>query len=342
MNANTLVQTTTLQLPHSRRDTIRVTPPHSRFSADARRLPDNLVDRLAQAGSEYDREVAYALAVMSGWCYSDGKTLARKIPYYGLPEGTIDEILVSNPAMFIVASAFFYRSDCGRVGILAFRGTEPDNTISWLTDADVVQRSLGKGLVHQGFYANLRAVWDEIDESFSSALLPAANGGHRSGSPLRSLYLTGHSLGGAMAVLAAAKLILDDHQIARALKGIYTFGQPAVGNRDFVDHFEPVFGDRLFRHDFAHDLVPKLPPAWNGRYVHFGTLRATPSADEAWAIQSVARRQITAATLAFLAAGASFVTRRLPLLEGLVLPYSLDDHSPTRYIEASRAALMPS
>jgi hypothetical protein len=36
----------------------------------------------------------------------------------------------------------------------------------------------------------------------------------------------------------------------------------------------------------------------------------------------------------------SFVARRVPLLERLDFPYSLDDHSPTRYIEASRTSLL--
>jgi hypothetical protein len=319
---------------------------HRLFDPERPSLSANLVDRLRQSGPEYDAEIAYALSVMSGWCYSDAETLARKLPYYGLPEGSIQQIAVTNPAMFVVASAFFFRSACGRIGILAFRGTEPNNAISWLTDADVVQRSLGNGLVHQGFYLNLRAIWDELADAFSDALGKNGNRDRHSGqaapaAALESLYLTGHSLGGAMAVLAAAKVTADFPELKNVLKGVYTFGQPAVGDRAFVEQFAPSFGDRLFRHNFGRDLIPRLPPAWNGRYVHFGVLRATASPTQPWAKQPVIQRQIVAVTLGFLAAAASFVTRRLPALEQLLLPYSFDDHCPTRYIEASRAAVNP-
>ena len=345
MNANMSAEALALQLSHTRKVRVPVTAAtHRLFDAERPSLSADLLDRLRQPGPEYDAEIAYALSVMSGWCYSDAETLARKMPYYGLPEGSIQQIAVTNPAMFVVASAFFFRSACGRVGILAFRGTEPDNAVSWLTDADVVQRNLGEGLVHQGFYLNLRAIWDELADSFSDALGPNAHGERERShatppAALESLYLTGHSLGGAMAVLAAAKLTADFPTLKNVLKGVYTFGQPAVGDRAFVDQFAPSFGDRLFRHNFGRDLIPRLPPAWNGRYVHFGVLRATANPKQPWAKQLVIPAQIVAVSLGFLAAAASFVTRRLPALERLMLPYSLDDHCPTRYIEASRAAL---
>lgn len=48
-----------------------------------------------------------------------------------------------------------------------------------------------------------------------------------------SIYYTGHSLGGAMASIAALKL--EEEGYARGIKLlVYTFGQPRVGNRRFA------------------------------------------------------------------------------------------------------------
>jgi len=74
--------------------------------------------------------------------------------------------------------------------------------------------------------------------------------------PLERLYITGHSLGGAMAVLAAARLFLpSESSLGRLGHGVYTFGQPAVGNAEFAEKCESLFGERLYRHIYAHDVV---------------------------------------------------------------------------------------
>jgi hypothetical protein len=162
--------------------------------------------------------------------------------------------------------------------------------------------------------------------------------------PLERLFLTGHSLGGAMAVLAAAKIVRDaPPDIRRAVRGVYTFGQPAVGDAQFAAAYGALFGDRLYRHEYAKDAVPRLPPRSSGAFVHFGEARVAFGSHGGWEKAAGLRRQAQLLVPTALSIVGSFVGRRTPALgklEYLICKYSLfDDHSPARYIEASRAAL---
>ena len=57
--------------------------------------------------------------------------------------------------------------------------------------------------------------------------------------PDRRLYLTGHSLGGAVASLVAERLV--EKGVPKAQVPVITFGAPAVGNKAFAD----VYGKRI-------------------------------------------------------------------------------------------------
>jgi hypothetical protein len=344
MNEDLTSDSNSLLIPHTQHESVRTTPVASRpFGSGTRLLPVDLVTQLLERERRYDPQLAYSLAVIAGWAYSDGQTLANKLKFYGLPAVTVEKFVVTNPAMLIVSSAFFIRSECGRIGILAFRGTEPANAINWLTDTDVIQRAFGDGFVHQGFYANLQAVWDEISAKLYEAIETPGNGnGHeRARAPMQRLYITGHSLGAAMAVLAAAKISLDETAALRQrVHSVYTFGQPAVGDKRFAAQCEDLFGDRLYRHVYGYDVVPHLPPTWDGRFHHFGEERVTAKATEPWVKPSTPLEPARWIVSAIGSCVLSFVARRLPVLEHFQFPYSLDDHSPTRYIEASRSSLI--
>jgi hypothetical protein len=73
----------------------------------------------------------------------------------------------------------------------------------------------------------------------------------------RSLWITGHSLGGALAMLTAAFLAnVQNHPLA----GVYTFGQPRVGDPVFQRRYDETLGDITFRCVNNCDPVPHLPP----------------------------------------------------------------------------------
>ena len=83
-------------------------------------------------------------------------------------------------------------------------------------------------LVHQGFndYADII-----LSNDFGKNLIAEMKS-----NPTEKLYLTGHSLGGAVAILTAAKL--NDKGIDSNRVEVITFGAPAVGNKNFIDEYK--------------------------------------------------------------------------------------------------------
>jgi hypothetical protein len=318
----------------------RFTPnglPTHHFGASSSRFAD-LFAAPGSISTAYDPRIAYLLSIVSGWSYSDGQTLADKLQYYGFPNNSVREISVVNEAMLVVATSFFIQSSDGRVGILVFRGTEPGNIMNWLTDAATNWKDFAHGRVHSGFFNNVEAIWDDVEHALSEACATTAKGRRQ----METLYLGGHSLGGAMAILAAARMFAAGEASAwcRALKGIYTFGQPMVGDKSFAESSNLRFGHLLHRHVFHQDAVPSLPPKTVEAFAHFGQLRVAESTDESWRTADAhLPAQATSATLTSASCAASFVSRRLRWFKKLPLPYSLDDHSPTGYIDLSRRAL---
>jgi len=305
------------------------------------------LDELARKDEGYGEELAYLMSVVSAWAYSDEKVLASKLRYYGLTGARVRRVAVQNNALLVVTTAYLIQSASGKTAILAFRGTDPGDFITVLTDGQVMLREFRNGRVHSGFFLSVEVVWDEIHESLMAAKEGKAVMTEGSETRLvdlperlETLYVTGHSLGGAMAVLAAARLFGEGYEDFRAkVKGIYTFGQPMVGDRDFAKACEDDFQGRLHRHVFQDDFVPHLPPRSALKYAHSGgELRASRN-DVCW------RHTDEASGRAFLTVGAISVL--LNAVESRISPvdfvpgYSIDDHMPLQYVEACRRVLDP-
>jgi len=160
--------------------------------------------------------------------------------------------------------------------VAAFRGTESPTTIDglkdWLlTDAAnlliVPEGRLGTDLAaagvgarfHQGFVKAIGDTWEPFLEAIEAERKKND----------RPIWLTGHSLGGALALLAAWLLrrkFINVHQV-------YTFGGPMIGNDDVVQAFAREFPDSIFRYVNHPDPVPKLPTLslMANHYAHCGT-----------------------------------------------------------------------
>ena len=128
--------------------------------------------------------------------------------------------------------------------ILAFRGTEPKKLLDWITDLDAKLINGPGGKVHEGFFVALSYVWAEIWKLLKEER------------QFRSLWVTGHSLGGALATLAVAKL---RQERGHPVNGLYTFGQPRVGDEEFATHFNQDFGMYTYRFVNYNDVVPRVP-----------------------------------------------------------------------------------
>jgi pimeloyl-ACP methyl ester carboxylesterase len=134
--------------------------------------------------------------------------------------------------------------------IFAFRGTA--DLRNGLTDLDCELIRVGPFRVHRGFHEAMQAVEADLEASLDQT------------QPSR-LWVTGHSLGGALAKLWALRAAQCGHEVA----GVYTFGQPRVGDAAFASCYDSVLKARSFRVVHADDIVPRVP--WQlARYRHAG------------------------------------------------------------------------
>jgi Lipase (class 3) len=106
---------------------------------------------------------------------------------------------------------------------------------------------------------------EEQDGSASDSPVSAFSIQHLAFSHPRPLYITGHSLGGALAMLFAYRWSNPTIPIA----GIYTFGQPRVGDAKFRRRYDVLLGARTFRVVNEEDIVPRVPGLLLG-YRHAG------------------------------------------------------------------------
>ncbi len=144
--------------------------------------------------------------------------------------------------------------------VIAFRGTEDIRTIpgirDWLTNISYGQSDFrnAKEKVHSGFLSS----WESVKNEVVSRLRAWRING-------QDIWLTGHSMGGAIATIAAKDIASSDRTQP---VGIFTFGAPRVGDPAFADNY----GLHLHRFINEDDIVPHLPlPGIANRYQHAGT-----------------------------------------------------------------------
>jgi triacylglycerol lipase len=137
------------------------------------------------------------------------------------------------------------------MAIVAFRGTVSIG--NFLTDAEatLVRHGLFPGLVHYGFCRAAETVYPTVRTLLS--VFPRQ----------WRIWVTGHSLGGAMASLVAHRLAEDGYPV----RAVYTYGSPRAGDRKFRNAY------RVPNYRFVNDndLVPHLP--FHLCYHHVGELK---------------------------------------------------------------------
>lgn len=154
------------------------------------------------------------------------------------------------PHIFRGSSTQGFVARRGEIVVVAFRGTEPINADDWLSDVNYHQRVVDKvpGQLHGGF---AKALVGAIDEQMVTAVKQLVQG------ETTRLFVTGHSLGGALAVLAAALLHFRERL---RIAGVFTYGQPRLGDPAFSTAFDQALGAVTFRYVNDLDIVPHVPP----------------------------------------------------------------------------------
>jgi hypothetical protein len=128
---------------------------------------------------------------------------------------------------------------------LVFRGTSGFE--GWLSNLKAIQTGwMGGGSVHSGFKSDFLGLWQKIEPFLLRNDFP--------------LYVTGHSLGGALAVLAASIF---------PARAVYTFGAPKTGDSIFADLLK---NTRIYRFENDRDIITTVPPsAIPFDFCHVGT-----------------------------------------------------------------------
>lgn len=239
----------------------------------------------AEAGAEdSDAELQFTAALIANVAYNgELKELTRNwlmargwqvLTYHAGDDNTEGRLYV-----------FSHRYRAQEIVFLAFPGTETikdakldlrvtrvpfggSNPAEFAAQArDLAHKSGDKPLVHQGFNDYVQKVlFSEPLEKLGGITVGEAAAQELQENPRKTLYLTGHSLGGAVATLTAARLA--DLGVAPEQLKVITFGAPAVGNEAFARAYEHKFS--LTRVVMAGDPVNTILQSLSGGFVQFG------------------------------------------------------------------------
>jgi pimeloyl-ACP methyl ester carboxylesterase len=189
---------------------------------------------------------------------------ACKLAYLDEPQGPeeFSTQLGLEAHLISVGNTQVYVGQNGNAVVVAFRGSQSPTSLDGLKDwlltnannylilpegqlgTDFAAAGVGARF-HRGFLEALDAIWEPLFAQVSK-LLDASD---------RPLWVTGHSLGGALALMAAWRLqrnFLKVHEVI-------TFGSPMVGNDAAARAFEREFAGKIFRYVNLEDPVPLLP-----------------------------------------------------------------------------------
>jgi triacylglycerol lipase len=145
-----------------------------------------------------------------------------------------------------------YISMLDDTAVIMFHGTNPTETHDWYINLSSRSQRINHGNVHAGFWNGYDSLHGQLVKVLESR------------KPKR-VWITGHSLGGAFAVVCSYRLSsMENLEIA----GVMTFGQPKVGNAAFCKHMEDTLSGRTVYFVNESDVVPRVPPSFD----HFGSL----------------------------------------------------------------------
>lgn len=214
---------------------------------------------LAKAAYLVYEDLSFVAEVMQRW----GIDMRNQFRYFNAKERDTQAFIVRTPSFIL----------------LVFRGSQEIK--DWQTNFSTKLRKYALqtelkplkedvtppvGQVHAGF----EAAWVSVQNSVMQQILQW----NQEGSQDLPIYVTGHSLGGALATVASASLL----KLGFNVQALYTFGQPRVGDVIFATEIGGLMKGKAFRFVNNNDVVPHVPPPWLPWnffrvYMHLGQMR---------------------------------------------------------------------
>jgi len=137
----------------------------------------------------------------------------------------------------------------GSVGQVIFRGTQSGSLTNWIADLSAATLSPYVNIPNANVHSGFLAAWESVKPGVESAVQTLINTYHPT-----SFYFSGHSLGAALALLAA----LEIGPTLGVPFTVYNFGEPRVGNTAFAQWYDAHIGN-IYRVVNEADCVPHLP-----------------------------------------------------------------------------------
>jgi hypothetical protein len=315
------------------------------------KLPKQLYDRNAFNGfknrKEFDVGTGRSLAWLSQLAYETDEPdkIRDMLKAWGM---RLVGGLISQDANFtvlpIASTQCFVAAGRGAT-IITFAGTDPLKLPNWISDFDTRPSATGTA---EGYQTASNAVWPQLSALLSN-LAPDE----------KEVFVTGHSLGGALAIITANRIISDR---LTDVSAVYTFGMPRPGSADFAASYNKDLGTCTYRLVHGEDLVPTVAPSdigfhHVGRYLHCdrggkfdaGKLDKEATSDDPLFTKGVSKElhEIFSKPVLYVLAQAKHLKMVATALLGMntanirtdpggiaieMLPPRLRDHMPDRYI----------
>lgn len=223
------------------------------------RVPRAIYDRNPDVFSNFEpigdwrRGTALGMAWLSQLAYeADNQQKVRSVlRSWGL--SLVGDVIASwDRVAMPTAATYAIIAEGHGANMVAFAGTDPLMPANWATNFAIHKAENGSA---RGFFDAAAIALDAIRDRLSGA---------RPGLPL---FVTGHSLGGALAVITALALV----ESGISVEAVFTFGMPRPGNAVFAERYERSLGARTYRLVYGDDLVATVAPSGIG-FRHVGRL----------------------------------------------------------------------
>ncbi len=250
---------------------------------------------LARQKAGFSLVNAKALAKLALLAYEDESTLAAHLGELGLPADELHfkffENTCTGAQAFYITNASAptapetladaYNKPSSSFAVLAFRGTEPNAVKDIAADANIRPVPTNMGKMHAGFSDRVASLWNKADTKCGptepiGSYLRARHSFDGTGRPVRrgaELYITGHSLGGAMANVALTQTVVESCAAKKQsreeacflsyvpVSGLVTFGSPRVGDMSWAKGMTSYLEDRTAAYRFVNgrDVVTTIP-----------------------------------------------------------------------------------